>query len=140
MTYRRRLFRAILVSCVASLSFATAALGFNQDVFMNNGQGLSAGNAKASGTAINASLIATEGWSDHTWCPTVSQGYGGYTSTPFTSPNWTANSPNCGPGYSYWSPNATSCCYFHGAAYNPNGATFDTFYVQGPTPAARFIW
>jgi hypothetical protein len=72
--------------------------------------------------------MTTYGQSDHTWCPALASGYAGYTSTPFTSPHWTAyQSYLCGPRYQEWWPNGTAGVYFRGAAYNPNGSTFDTF-------------
>lgn len=88
-------------------------------------QGLSAGNAKSSSTG-HTGITSVYGDANHTWCPAVAQGYGGYTSTPFSGGHFTAYS-SCGPHFQLWGPNGTSGIWFRGAVFNPNGATFDTF-------------
>ncbi|HEX8105798.1 MAG TPA: hypothetical protein VF533_24495 [Solirubrobacteraceae bacterium] len=102
--------------------------------FMNDGQGLSAGNAKASGTA-HTGVDVVFGSANHTWCPALAAGYGGYTSTPFSGGHFTPYDPNrCGAYYQEWYPNTSSGEYFHGAAYTPNAVTFDVFNW------ARYQW
>lgn len=106
--------------------FANAGTAFAGGERFMYQQGLSAGNAYASDSS-HTGVQNVNGRADHTHCPTVAQGYGGYTSTPFSNGNFTANSPVCGPGYQSWYPNATSNYYFHGAEYNPNSSTRDYF-------------
>ena len=100
-------------------------------VFMDE-QGLSAGNAKAS-SSFHTRVYEIEGNANHTHCPAVAQGYGGYTSTPFSGGNFTAYL-NCGPHYQFWLPHGTANTNFHGAEYNPNISTFDFFDY------ARYYW
>lgn len=123
-----------LVVAVLAISALPHAASAGVEQFMNDGQGLSAGNAKASGSA-HSGVDVVFGSADHTFCPAVAQGYGGYTSSPFTGGNFTAyQSWACGPRNQYWYPNGTANYYFHGAVYNPNSYTFDTFYW------ARYQW
>ncbi len=93
---------------------------------MGNGQGLSAGNAKSSSTG-HTNLWYVQGQANHTWCPSVAQGYSGYTSTPNSGGNFTAHAPTCGPHHQIWYPNGTSNIWFRGAAWNRNQSTFDVF-------------
>lgn len=123
-------------SRVCASAFVVAALVFGlrafpasagTGTFINNGQGVSAGNAK-SAAHVHKGLLVVWGDSNHTWCPAVAQGYQGYTSTPFTGGHSTAYQPAfCGPHEQSWYPNATENISLRGAAYNPNVSTFDTF-------------
>ena len=82
-----------------------------------SGMGLSANNIYAATTSAHQTNLV-DGSSDHTWCPAVSTGVTGYSSS------WSYLSyGTCGPGY-----HATSFCackYDRGTAYNPNVSTFD---------------
>lgn len=114
---------SLAVAGIASASVAHA--GF--ETFMG-AQGLSAGNAYAS-TSAHSFVNRIEADVDHTACPSVAAGYGGYTSTPFSGGHNTFYIP-C--GYTSfgviprWDPNPTGD-FFHGAVYNPNSVTFDNF-------------
>lgn len=102
---------------------STAAAG-NQ-TYMSNGQGLGAGNAYASGSS-NTGVDLTRGYANHTHCPALAQGYGGYTSSPNGGGRWTGWS-TCGPYFQEWLPNGTANYSFHGAEFNPNQSTTDVF-------------
>jgi hypothetical protein len=109
---------AALMSVIASPALA------GSETFMSNA-GLSAGNANAS-TAAHSGFLAVSGNSDHTFCPGFGTGYAGYTSTPFTSGHSTLLDVDCGPGTQGWSYDAGGS-FMHGAVYNPNASTTDTF-------------
>lgn len=110
---------ATVVAMSASVGVASA--GISQ--FMG-AQGLSAGNAYADGNVFRY-INNVHVYSDHTICPAVGSGYGGYTSTPFSGGNNTGYYPaQCGYGDIWGSFNPVSS-NLHGAVYNPNGATYD---------------
>ncbi len=89
-------------------------------------QGLSAGNAFASGGSHYwVNYVSTI--SDHTSCPGVASGYGGYTSNLNSGGNFTAYT-NCGTFGGDWYPSGTQSYSFHGAVVNPNQATYDFIY------------
>jgi hypothetical protein len=115
----------LLVTALVLCATAAPASAQHQNKFMSN-QGLSAGNAKSSSVGYT-DIFLIYGVANHTWCPSVAQGYSGYTSTPNSGGHFTAHSPTCGPHYQEWYPNGTSDIWFRGAAWNRNQSTFDDF-------------
>jgi hypothetical protein len=114
----RRLLGVPLLALLVALSVSAPAWA-GSDQFMTN-MGLSAGNAYGSG---GAHIIGTiQIYTDHTACPSMEQGFGGYTSTPFSYPFYYSN---CGYPIPSWSPGYVPGGAYHGAVLNPNGATFD---------------
>ncbi|HEX6023056.1 MAG TPA: hypothetical protein VFZ00_13735 [Solirubrobacter sp.] len=118
--------RAIIciVGALAICGTTAGAAWAGNELFMSN-QGLSAGNAYAS-TSAHTGVWALEGDADHTHCPAVATGYAGYTSSPFSGGNSTSFGA-CGPHYQAWYPSGLGSVYRHGAEYNPNQSTFDSF-------------
>lgn len=115
---------ALLAGLLCGVMAAPAAAA-GTFTFMSN-QGLSAGNAYASaGSHYYVYQVRTS--SDHTSCPGVASGYGGYTSTLNGGGNFTSYS-QCGTYGGTWFPNGTQSYSFHGAAVNPNVSTFDYIY------------
>jgi hypothetical protein len=113
----------VVLAMLASTAYA------GTDNYVNFNQGLNAGNAVAS-TNAHGAVWSTDGYSDHTFCPALAQGYSSYTSTPFSGGNVTVLAPACGPGFQQWRPGRPSASY-HGAVYNPNTSTKDIFnYAQ----------
>lgn len=116
---------AQLVGLVASVMAVTATTASAEQYLSN--YNLPPQGAYASGSA-HTYVNLTQTNSDHTACPAVAFGYGGYTAQPFTNGHTTAYYDSlCGPGQKWWYPNP-SAAYAHGAVFNKNGATWDFVY------------
>lgn len=115
---------ALTATLLGAATLPNAASAYGNETFMGN-QGLSAGNAYASFSA-HTYITGVVKDANHTACPAVASGYGGYTSTPFSGGHNTAYTA-CGPGFTAWYPNPVGSS-LHGAVYNPNVQTYSYIY------------
>ncbi|WP_445150674.1 hypothetical protein [Baekduia sp. Peel2402] len=116
----RKSIRAAIAASVAALAMAGTAGAVTLDHYLQ-GQNIGPGNTFAGYNAhTNPWQSATT--SDHTACPSYDVGHGGY----FSGAPADFTLSTCGPGTSYW--NVSHGGSWHGAAFNPNGATTDYIY------------
>jgi hypothetical protein len=114
---RTRAVRAIVVASLASLAVGGTATALTTDHYLQ-GQGLGPGNTFA-GYNAHTNPYQSVVTSDHTACPAYDVGHGGY----FSGAPADYVLSVCGPGTTYW--NVSHGGSWHGAVFNPNGATTD---------------
>ena len=121
---RKTAHMAVALSALALMGASASVASAASEEYMHNA-GLSPGNAFASNSA-HSGVTHVGGVGDHTSCPALAQGYTGYVSNPRSGGHNTAYT-DCGIATS-WYPAGTAGIYFHGAAFNPNQATYDYVY------------
>lgn len=121
----KTLCASAVLGAVLMLALSAGSAYAANEVFMRD-RDLSAGNAYGT-VSSTMGVVQVDGYAFNTHCPAVEQGFTGYTSTPNSGGNFLAHEPTCGPYSQVWNPAGTSGITFHGAEYNPNSTTRDSF-------------
>ena len=113
-----RCARLVLATAVLMLGGGATAVATSEHFLQ--GQGLSAGNSYATGSSHTGTYYV-QTVANHTACPAYDNSHAGYWGG--APADWTLSV--CGPGTTGWSHGNSGS--WHGAAYNPNASTFDSF-------------